>query len=134
MLHDIFTHFSNMMIDFDNNRFHSMHNHADTARKDIIKYFKEIKEDFMLYNRFELKSTIKSLSMLKNHLLDIFCFVEEQNLKVLNFNSQHTFEYIDSLKITLRKRMFSLRPVNKKNTKKTIMGRFEVYETLEWYS
>ena len=129
MLHDIFTHFSNMMIDFDNNRFHSMHNHADTARKDIIKYFKEIKEDFMLYNRFELKSTIKSLSMLKNHLLDIFCFVEEQNLKVLNFDALPI-----SLKITLRKRMFSLRPVNKKNTKKTIMGRFEVYETLEWYS
>lgn len=130
-MHDIFTHLSNMMKDFDNNRLHSMHNHADSARKDIISYFKEIRKDYMTYERFKLKNTIKSLNMLKSHLLDIFCFMEEHRLKVLNFTSQHTFEYIDSLKITLRNRMFSLRPVNKR---KKIIGRFEVYETLEGYS
>ena len=131
LMHDIFTHFSDMMKDFDSNRLHSMHNHADSARKDIIKYFKEIRKDYMTYDRFKLKSTIKQLNMLKTHLLDIFCFMEESNIKVLNFTSQHTFDYIDSLKITLRNRMFLLRPVNKR--KKT-MGRFEVYETLEGYS
>lgn len=130
-MHEIFTHFSNMMKDFECNRFHSMHNHADAARKDIIEYFKEIRHDYMSYDRFELKSTIKSLNMLKNHLLDIFCFMEENRLRVLNFTSQHTFDYIDSLKITLRNRIFSLRPVN---IRKLIMGRFQVYETLEGYS
>lgn len=127
----ILTEMRDLIIDYQELKLQSMMNRSETLRKEMMNYFKEIRQKYMSYTIFKIKRSIKDLKTLKLNLLDLFSFFEASNTKVLNFTSQDVFDYIDSCVVTLRKRMISLR---RRPLPSKVQVPIDTYLFLEGYS